>query len=59
MGNVTELVLPGLSIDDYVFGVAAVGAGRRTRASSSAYVNPPRPEQPVRTREEAPKARQK
>ena len=28
VGNVTEFVLPNLSIDDYVFGVAAIGAGR-------------------------------
>lgn len=27
VGNVTEYVLPGVSIDDYVFGVAAVGPG--------------------------------
>ena len=27
VGNVTEHVLPGLSIDDHVVGVAAVGAG--------------------------------
>ena len=27
VGSVTTFTLPGLSIDDYVFGVAAVGAG--------------------------------
>ena len=28
VGTVTEVVLPGVSIDDFVFGVAAIGAGR-------------------------------
>jgi hypothetical protein len=41
VGNVTEVVLPSLSIDDYVFGVAAVGAGGH-ESLVSAYVNPPR-----------------
>lgn len=41
VGNVTEVVLPDLSIDDYVFGVAAVGAGGH-ESVVSAYVNPPR-----------------
>ncbi|MBE3071878.1 MAG: M28 family metallopeptidase [Acidobacteria bacterium] len=41
VGNVTQFVLPGLSIDDYVFGVAAVGPGGH-ESLVSAYVNPPR-----------------
>jgi hypothetical protein len=34
-------VLPGLSIDDYVFGVAAIGADGN-ESLVAAYVNPPR-----------------
>ena len=41
VGDVTEVVLPDVSIDDYVFGVAAVGPGGHESAVS-AYVNPPR-----------------
>jgi hypothetical protein len=41
VGNVTEYVLPNVSIDDYVFGVAAVGPGGH-ESLVSAYVNPPR-----------------
>jgi hypothetical protein len=41
VGNVTEFVMPSLSIDDYVFGVAAVGADGN-ESLVSAYVNPPR-----------------
>jgi hypothetical protein len=41
VGNVTEYVMPNVSIDDYVFGVAAVGpAGHESLVS--AYVNPAR-----------------
>lgn len=46
VGNVTEFVLPNVSIDDYVFGVSAIGAGGH-ESVVSAYVNPPRPEQPI------------
>jgi hypothetical protein len=47
VGDVTELVLPGLSIDDHVFGVAAFGpAGHESLVA--AYVNPPRRDEPVR-----------
>jgi peptidase M28-like protein len=53
VGGVTELVLPGLSIDDHVFGVAALGPGGH-ESLVAAYVNPPRPEERIRTREEAP-----
>jgi hypothetical protein len=49
VGNVTEFVLPNLSIDDYVFGVAAVGPGGH-ESLVSAYVNPPRRDEPVITR---------
>lgn len=41
VGTVTEVVLPGLSIDDHVFGVAAVGPGGH-ESTVSVYVNPPR-----------------
>jgi hypothetical protein len=37
----TRLELPGLSIDDFVFGVAAIGAGGQ-ESLVSAYLNPPR-----------------
>ena len=46
VGNVTELVLKDVSIDDYVFGVAAIGPGGH-ESLVSAYVNPPRTEQTV------------
>jgi hypothetical protein len=42
VGNVTEYVLHGVSIDDYIFGVAAIGAGGH-ESLVSAYVRPPRP----------------
>jgi hypothetical protein len=41
VGDVTNVVLGDLSIDDYVFGVAAVGADGH-ESIVSAYVNPPR-----------------
>jgi Peptidase family M28 len=41
VGDVTEFVLPAMSIDDYVFGVAAIGADGN-ESLVSAYVNPPR-----------------
>jgi hypothetical protein len=46
VGNVTEFVFENLSIDDYVFGVAAIGP-RGHESLVSAYVNPPRAEQTV------------
>lgn len=49
VGNVTEVVLPNVSIDDYVFGVAAVGPGGH-ESLVSAYVNPPRAEEKVITK---------
>jgi hypothetical protein len=45
-GNVTELVLPNMSIDDYIFGVAAVGPGGQ-ESPVSPYVRPPRANTPV------------
>ena len=42
VGNVTNFVMPGRSIDDLVFGVSAVGAGG-LESLVSAYVAPPRP----------------
>jgi hypothetical protein len=46
VGNVTEIVLPRISIDDYVFGVAAVGADGH-ESLISAYVAPPRRDEDV------------
>jgi Zn-dependent M28 family amino/carboxypeptidase len=40
VGNVTEYVLPHLNIDDWVFGVAAVGPGGH-ESTVSVYVPPP------------------
>jgi hypothetical protein len=40
VGNVTEYVLPHLNIDDYVFGVAAIGSGGH-ESTVSVYVPPP------------------
>ncbi len=41
VGNVTKLLLPNVSIDDYVFGVAAIGADGN-ESVISAYVSPVR-----------------
>jgi hypothetical protein len=41
VGNITELVLPGVSIDDVIFGVAGVNANGQ-ESLISAYVVPPR-----------------
>jgi hypothetical protein len=49
VGNVTELVLPDVSVDDYVFGVAAIGPGGH-ESLVSAYVNPPRTPVDVKTK---------
>jgi hypothetical protein len=56
VGPVSELVLPGLSIDDHVFGVAALGSGGH-ESMVAAYVNPARPAERIHTRDEAPSAR--
>jgi len=50
--DATELVLPGLSIDDYVFGVAALSA-EGNESLVSAYVNPRRAEEELATRPRA------
>jgi peptidase M28-like protein len=47
VGNVTEFAMPNVSIDDYVFGVAAVGAEGH-ESLISAYVAPPRREQELK-----------
>ena len=49
VGDVTEFVLPKLSIDNYVFGVAAVGAGGH-ESLISAYVPPPRRDPVIKLR---------
>ncbi|BCS34464.1 aminopeptidase [Luteitalea sp. TBR-22] len=49
VGNVTEIVLPDVSIDDHVFGVAAIGPGGH-ESLVSAYVNPPRGKVEVKTK---------
>jgi hypothetical protein len=49
VGNVTEFVLPDVSIDDYVFGVAAIGE-RGHESLVSAYVNPPRTPVEIKTK---------
>ena len=46
VGNVTQFVLPNLSIDNVVIGVAAVGADGH-ESLVSAYVTTPRPFQPL------------
>jgi hypothetical protein len=46
-GNVTELVLPNMQIDDYVFGVAAVDADGH-ESLVAPYVSPPRQGGPVK-----------
>jgi hypothetical protein len=48
-GNVIELVLKSVSIDNFVFGVAAVGEGGN-ESPVAAYVNPPRPETDIKTK---------
>jgi hypothetical protein len=46
VGNVTEFVMKDVSIDDYVFGVSAVGPSGH-ESVVTAYVNPPRTQQRV------------
>jgi peptidase M28-like protein len=48
VGNVTNLVLPNMQIDDFVFGVAAVDAGGH-ESFVSAYVSPPRAKMTIKT----------
>lgn len=49
VGDVTEFMLPKLSIDNYVFGVAAVGPGGH-ESLVSAYVPPPRRDPVIKLR---------
>jgi hypothetical protein len=49
VGNVTEVVLKDVSIDDFVFGVAALSA-EGNESVVSAYVNPQRPSTEIKTR---------
>ncbi|MBY0489340.1 MAG: M28 family metallopeptidase [Gemmatimonadaceae bacterium] len=49
VGNVTRFTLPNVSIDDYVFGVAAIGADG-AESLVSAYVSPVRRMQEVKVR---------
>ena len=42
----TQFVLPDVSIDDFVFGVAAIGADGH-ESLVSAYVSPVRPGRPI------------
>jgi hypothetical protein len=46
VADTTGLTLPNISIDDYVFGIAAVGPGGH-ESLVSPYVRPPRPNTPV------------
>jgi hypothetical protein len=48
VGNVTNVVLPNMQIDDYVFGVAAIDA-QGHESFVTAYVTPPRASTPIRT----------
>lgn len=48
IGHLTEVVLPNVSVDDYIFGVAAVGPDGH-ESLVSAYVNPPRREVEIKT----------
>lgn len=48
VGNVTSLLLPGIQIDDHVFGVAAIdGAGHES--SVTAWVSPARAQMDIKT----------
>ena len=49
VGPVTQFVMPDVSIDDFVFGVAALGADG-SESLVSAYVNPPRAESVVKVK---------
>jgi hypothetical protein len=48
VANVTNLVLPNMQIDDYVFGVAAVDGGGH-ESFVTAYVSPARANTAIRT----------
>ena len=42
VGNVTEYVMPNVSIDEYVFGIAAIGPGVRRARSPPTSTRAPR-----------------
>lgn len=48
VGNVSEIVLPNVSIDDFIFGVSAVG-GDGNESLVAAYINPARQDVTVKT----------
>ena len=48
VGNVTNLLLPRIQIDDHVFGVAAIDASGH-ESSVAAYVSPARAEMNIKT----------
>jgi hypothetical protein len=48
VGNVTEHTLPGMIVDNYVFGVSAIGANGQ-ESLVAAYVNPPRGRTTIKT----------
>jgi Zn-dependent M28 family amino/carboxypeptidase len=48
VGNVSEYILPNVSIDDFIFGVSSVGADGN-ESLVAAYVNPPRENVTVKT----------
>jgi hypothetical protein len=48
VGNVTNVVLPNVQIDDLVLGVAAIGPGGH-ESTVAAYVSPPRTETVIKT----------
>ena len=49
VGNVTQVIMPNVSIDDVVFGVAAIGADGN-ESIISAYVSPDRPMSRIKLR---------
>ena len=49
VGNVTRFQLPNVSIDDYVFGVSAIGADG-SESLVSGYVSPVRRMQEIKVR---------
>jgi hypothetical protein len=48
VGDVTNVILPRMQIDDYVFGVASVDAAGH-ESFVSAYVTPPRASTEIKT----------
>ncbi len=49
VGNVTNVVMPNMQIDDYIFGVAAIDAGGH-ESFVTAYVTPPPASTPIKER---------